>query len=112
MRQALGGFYEHLGEQVRAWRHRRGLSQAALGARLDPPVTRASIANIEAGRQRVLTHTLVQLSSILATPVGDLLPDARTPAEAWRELATEVARTLRLPAARARRLADRLRESS
>lgn len=37
-------------------------------------MTRASIANIEAGKQRVLAHTLVQLADALEVELSDLLP--------------------------------------
>jgi transcriptional regulator with XRE-family HTH domain len=45
-----------------------------LGAALQPKVTRASIANIEAGKQRVLTHTLVQLADALGIDVVQIIP--------------------------------------
>ncbi|MGE0040867.1 MAG: helix-turn-helix domain-containing protein [Vicinamibacterales bacterium] len=110
MGQAIDGFYAHLGGQIRDWRHRRGLSQAELGRRLDPPVTRACIANVEKGQQRVLAHTLAQVSAILAVPVTTLLPADRPPAEAWTALATEMEATLGLSAARTRRVVARLQE--
>jgi transcriptional regulator with XRE-family HTH domain len=37
-------------------------------------MTRASIANIETGKQRVLAKTLVDLAGVLGAEVADLLP--------------------------------------
>lgn len=67
-------FYLELGRLIQARRNENGMSQEYLGQQLDPKVTRASIANIEAGKQRVLTHTLVQLSKALGVEVIKLLP--------------------------------------
>lgn len=70
----LEPFYEALGRRVSEARERRGLTQAQVAAQLTPPVTRASVANVEAGKQRVLAHTLVALATILDVPVTDLVP--------------------------------------
>ena len=51
------------------------MSQESLGLALKPQVTRASIANIEAGKQRILTHTLVQLAEVLDVDLSALLPN-------------------------------------
>ena len=67
-------FYTSLGRNIQEMRDSLGLSQSALGQRLIPQVTRASIANIEAGKQRVLAHTLVQLASALGTNLSNLVP--------------------------------------
>jgi transcriptional regulator with XRE-family HTH domain len=67
-------FYQEVGRRIQARRNRLGLSQESLGAALRPRVTRASIANIEAGKQRILTHTLVQLGVALDVEVSKLLP--------------------------------------
>lgn len=74
------GFYTALGKRIRAVREQRSLTQTQLGARLAPPVTRASIANVEAGKQRVLAHTLVQIARVLGTPLDQLAPVAEAPA--------------------------------
>lgn len=81
-------FYALLGRRIQAARDRVGLSQQELGKQLMPPVTRASIANIEGGKQRVLSHTLVGISSALSVPVVDLLP-ALAPSQSSREPAIE-----------------------
>jgi transcriptional regulator with XRE-family HTH domain len=67
-------FYLEVGRIVQAKRNENGMSQEYLGQQLDPKVTRASIANIEAGKQRVLSHTLVQLSKALGVNIVELLP--------------------------------------
>lgn len=59
-------FYAVLGNTVQTERLKLNMSQADLGERLRPKMTRASVANIEAGKQRVLAHTLIQLSKILS----------------------------------------------
>ncbi len=66
-------FYRTLGATIRRRRDALELTQAALGARLNPPMTRASIANIEAGKQRVLAHTLVDIASTLTMKLDDLV---------------------------------------
>jgi transcriptional regulator with XRE-family HTH domain len=67
-------FYKELGRSIQAFRVKAGLSQEKLGASLRPRVTRASIANIEGGKQRILTHTLVQLSAALDVDISLLIP--------------------------------------
>jgi DNA-binding XRE family transcriptional regulator len=67
-------FYKQLGKKVRRVRESHGLSQAMVGKALKPPMTRASIANIESGLQRCMLHTLVQLADVLAVDVEELLP--------------------------------------
>lgn len=68
--------YADLGRRIRDSRREQGLTQEQLGARLAPPVTRASIANIETGKQRVLVHTLMQLAEAMKMPLEELLPKA------------------------------------
>jgi transcriptional regulator with XRE-family HTH domain len=67
-------FYRHLGERVRAYREIAGLSQAALGKRLSPSMSRANIANIENAQQQVLVHTLFEIAGVLGVPVATLIP--------------------------------------
>ena len=75
-------FYRELGQRIRTFRTEQGLTQAALGLRLCPPVTRAAIANVENGKQRVLAHTLVQLAQILRVEIHRLLPTFLRPRSA------------------------------
>ncbi|MEJ7862403.1 MAG: helix-turn-helix transcriptional regulator [Pyrinomonadaceae bacterium] len=67
-------FYAEVGRLIQAKRNENGMSQEHLAQQLDPKVTRASIANIEAGKQRVLAHTLVQLSKALSVDLTLLIP--------------------------------------
>jgi transcriptional regulator with XRE-family HTH domain len=66
-------FYLELGRRLQGAREKAGLSQQDVANQLSPPVTRASIANIENGKQRVLCHTLMDLGRILDTPVANLM---------------------------------------
>jgi transcriptional regulator with XRE-family HTH domain len=74
MAKKIEAFYEALGSRIQEERKRRRMTQAQLGACLVPQSTRASIANIENGKQRVLVHTLVQLANTLESDVPRLLP--------------------------------------
>ncbi|MBL8658019.1 MAG: helix-turn-helix transcriptional regulator [Altererythrobacter sp.] len=55
--------YKIFGQRVVAERNSLGLSQDALAQRVG--LSRASIANIEAGRQRVLLHQVIALAQAL-----------------------------------------------
>jgi transcriptional regulator with XRE-family HTH domain len=58
-------FYKRLGGNVQAARKKLKWTQTRLGSSLDPPLVKASVAQIEAGRQRVFAHTLFQFAQIL-----------------------------------------------
>lgn len=60
-------FYRGVGAKVAEARMMRGMSQSDLGDAVG--LSRASVANIEAGRQRMLAHTLVELAAAVAMPV-------------------------------------------
>lgn len=70
----IEAFYRELGRVVRQRRIKLEWSQERLGGALATPMTRASIANIESGKQRVLAHTLVELAVALRVDVSDFLP--------------------------------------
>lgn len=55
------------------------MTQRDLGHRLSPAVTRASIANLESGKQRLLLHTFLQLCEILSCEMRELLPPHISP---------------------------------
>lgn len=100
MSSKIEPFYELLGAGIRKARENRGMTQAELGRSLQPPSTRASIANIENGKQRVLVHTLSQLAKTLQVEVWELIPvsdQARspsTPADVEKELRQKLKLTL------------------
>jgi transcriptional regulator with XRE-family HTH domain len=108
---SIEAFYRQIGVQVRRWRQERGLTQGDVAARVVPPVTRASIANLELGHQRVLAHTLVQLSEILGVPVTELLDGSAVNHADWAAVEEALQSALELPRDRAVRLARRLKAS-
>jgi transcriptional regulator with XRE-family HTH domain len=66
--------YRELGRRIRKARERNGekLSQDALAKRLG--ISRASVVNIEAGRQRAPLHLLWQIAELLGTDLTQLIP--------------------------------------
>jgi transcriptional regulator with XRE-family HTH domain len=72
-------FYADVGQRVRAFRTKLGLTQEQLGSFLIPSTTRVSIANVESGKQRILSHTLVQLAAALKVEPSELLPQKENP---------------------------------
>lgn len=64
--------YRELGRKLRQARERKGLSQEKLAGQLG--ISRASVVNIEAGRQRAPLHLLWQLSEALGTELCLLIP--------------------------------------
>jgi len=66
--------YTEIGRRIRDLRNRAGMTQEDLGRLLSPPMTRVSVANIEGGHQRILSHTLVQLAAALSVEVTEVLP--------------------------------------
>lgn len=89
---AIEPFYPELGRRIQAARTRLGWPQAELARRMSPPLTRASIANIESGKQRVLCHTVVELAALLQVELKHLLPTAATPTLNLDDIRTELAR--------------------
>jgi len=64
--------YTFIGNQIRDQRKALGLTQGAVAARLE--LTRTSITNIEAGRQKLPIELLYQICAILDVEVQTLLP--------------------------------------
>jgi len=64
--------YELFGEAMAFRRRQLKLKQAELAGRVG--MSRASIANIECGRQNVLLHHAYDIAAALGVQVGDLLP--------------------------------------
>lgn len=71
----VDAFYRAFGERVRQARQARDplLSQAQLARQLR--MSRGSVANIEAGRQRIPLHTLLALARELEVDPSALLPE-------------------------------------
>lgn len=66
-----------LGRRIREGRKRKKFSQDELAASCG--LTRTSIANIEAGRQRLAAHRLCEIAIALDTEPGELLPQPSAP---------------------------------
>lgn len=67
----IESLYPTLGRRIHELRVNRRLSQEEVGKALQ--LTRATVANIESGKQRVLVHTLVAIAGILGVGIGELL---------------------------------------
>lgn len=63
-------FYEHLGARIRQLRRHR-LSQEKLAEAAG--LSRASIVNIEGGRQRLLVHNLFEIARVLNVTPSELI---------------------------------------
>jgi transcriptional regulator with XRE-family HTH domain len=96
--KTLGPFYEALGQRIQQLRNKQGMTQEKLGGLLEPPVTRASIANIESGKQRVMAHTLAKLADVLDTNLSELVPEVEKRRSVIPEsIEAELAEKLALP---------------
>lgn len=67
-------FYAAFGHLVRDARKKSGLTQEELGRLIG--LTRTSVANIEAGRQKALLDTVYRIAGAVGASPSDLLPDA------------------------------------
>jgi DNA-binding XRE family transcriptional regulator len=63
--------YQRLGQQVQHFRDLAGLSQFQLGKKIGQ--TRSSIANMEAGKQRIPLHVMEQIARALRVSPVELL---------------------------------------
>lgn len=70
----IGKYYALIGENIRTARMHSKISQEDLAKQLGF-ISRISVVNIESGKQKVLVHTLAQLSDILNVSIDTLLPD-------------------------------------
>src|SRR3954471_14565960 len=61
----IEAIYADVGALIRVARESMGMSQAMLGEQLKPPMTRASVANMENGKQRIMLHSLIQIARTL-----------------------------------------------
>jgi transcriptional regulator with XRE-family HTH domain len=69
----LKHFYAAVGARVRSARDGAGLSQSMLAHRIG--FTRSSVANLEAGRQRIALHLFVLIAQELGANPLTLLPE-------------------------------------
>ncbi len=65
-------FYRDVGQRVRNARKKSGMTQKSLASKV--LLSRASITNLEMGRQKLMLHTLVDIASELHVPPDDLIP--------------------------------------
>ena len=65
--------YKQLGTIIKDRRRTLGLTQEQLANKLG--ISRASLANVETGRQRVLVHQLYKFAEQFGVGVATLLPD-------------------------------------
>jgi transcriptional regulator with XRE-family HTH domain len=72
----IDDFYVTVGSKVRSMRINVGISQMMLAKRIG--FTRSSVANLEAGRQRVALHLFVRIAHALGSDPCQLLPQDRT----------------------------------
>lgn len=73
-------FYAEVGRRIKTAREKRGLTQQALASMIS--LSRASLANIERGKQKTLLDTFVDLATALQLPPNKLLPDVQSSTEA------------------------------
>jgi len=71
------GFYRKVGENIRAKRKERGLSQEGLAKAVG--LKRPSMSNIEKGRQNILLHTFCDIAETLDSNPTALLPERLRP---------------------------------
>jgi transcriptional regulator with XRE-family HTH domain len=69
--ETVDQLYETIGDQIKAARTRQRVTQTELGKRVG--LTRSSIANIEAGRQRVMIHWVMQIAEALDVSTARLI---------------------------------------
>lgn len=72
---SVRAFYEQVGVLLKSARQSAGLTQEQLADGLG--LTRASVANLEAGRQRVPVHTLLAAADVVGVELTTLLPSMR-----------------------------------
>lgn len=64
--------YAHIGALIKTRRKHFKLTQETLATQLS--ISRASLANIETGRQKILVHQLYSLAAVLDLSPADFLP--------------------------------------
>lgn len=72
--RAVEPLYTVIGQNIRKARERQGLTQDQLASRLTPKMARVTMANMEAGRQRIMLHVLLDIATACGTTIGRMLP--------------------------------------
>lgn len=70
---AIHPLYRHIGATIKKCRNERNLTQEELSSQIG--ISRASLANIETGRQRLLIHQLYNIAGHLGREIGAMLPN-------------------------------------
>lgn len=65
--------YASIGRNIKRARERKGWTQEMLASACEPPLTRAAMANMEAGRQRIMLHVLMDVAASCGTTIGRML---------------------------------------
>jgi transcriptional regulator with XRE-family HTH domain len=103
--------YADIGRRIQGRRNKIGMTQETLGSKLKPKVTRASIANIEGGKQRILAHTLLQLAETLDVEIAELFSKDRKQITPAIHVEAELAKKLNLPQQKIKKLTAQLKAS-
>ena len=85
--------YRLFGSRVRALREEKKVTQDELARRVE--LSRASITNIERGRQRVLLHQMVDIAQALDADPTELIPKSEPKPAALRADVARVVATLK-----------------
>ena len=105
-------FYSEVGRRIKERREKRGLTQEALGKALTPPMSRVSIANIELGNQRILSHSFVQIANELNVELVELLPIKELPLSGNAlDITDEIVFKLGITKIKAKKLADKVKKA-
>lgn len=72
----LEWFYREVGNRIREFRAKKGISQKAIADTVN--LSRTSLTNIEKGRQKMLLHTFVEIASALGISATELFPAANS----------------------------------
>ena len=73
----VAALYRLVGQRIVVRRNGLGMTQAELGARIS--LSRAAVANIERGHQKLALHQVYLIADALGLTVADLLPDVERP---------------------------------
>lgn len=79
MRDHADQIYKHIGCSIASVRKRCNFTQEELSDKIG--ISRATLANIEVGRQRICAHYLMLIAANLGVPITDLLPELEVKVE-------------------------------